>query len=263
MVQGVDPRLRPFAVDSDPPVRGYLHYPSVSAGAPQPATTDHRHPASGLQQAVVLTHGAGSNCQAPLLVALARAFAATGFTVLRCDLPYRQKRPQGPPLPGGAAEDRQGLHNAVTAVRETAPDQPLRRVYLGGHSYGGRQATMLAADDATLVEGLLLLSYPLHPPRKPEQLRTAHFPKLRTPAMFVHGSRDPFGSLEEMESGLKLIPAATILIPVDGAGHDLSFKPIRPSTPPAPTEEGGLHIAGDDLPAKVVTAFLQWRASLD
>jgi uncharacterized protein len=263
MVQGVDPQVTPFAADSEPPVRGCLHYPSVAADAPQLPTTGHRQPTTDRQQAVVLTHGAGSDCRAPLLVALASAFAGAGFTVLRCDLPYRQKRPHGPPFPGSAAEDRQGLRNAVAAVREMAPDRPLRRVYLGGHSYGGRQATMLAADDAALVDGLLLLSYPLHPPRKPEQLRTAHFLRLRTPAMFVHGSRDPFGSVDEMESALKLVPAATILLPVEGAGHELSFKPLRPSRPSATLEEGGLHVAVDDLPAKVVAAFLRWRASLD
>ena len=264
MAQRIDPRVIPFAVDSDPPVRGYLHYPAVSADD-SPPTTDRRQPTTDLRQAVVLSHGAGSNCEAPLLVAVATAFAGTGFTVLRCDLPYRQKRPHGPPL-GSAAEDQRGLRNAVAAVRQLSRDRPFRRVYLGGHSYGGRQATMLAADDAALVDGLLLLSYPLHPPKKPEQLRTAHLSKLRTPAMFVHSSRDPFGSIEEMESALTLIPAATILMPVEGAGHDLSFKPSRPSRPSRPTappEEEGRQVEADDLPERVVTAFCQWRASLD
>jgi hypothetical protein len=83
---------------------------------------------------------------------------------------------------------------------------------------------MLAADEPQLVNGLLLLSYPLHPPRKPEQLRTQHLPRLQAPAMFVHGTRDPFGSIEEMESASKLIPAKHLLMPVEGAGHDLGFK---------------------------------------
>jgi len=83
---------------------------------------------------------------------------------------------------------------------------------------------MLCAEEPDLVGGLLLLSYPLHPPRKPEQLRTQHFSKLITPALFVHGTRDPFGSIEELQSALKLIPAKTELLKVDGAGHDLGFK---------------------------------------
>ncbi|HKW75963.1 MAG TPA: alpha/beta family hydrolase, partial [Terriglobales bacterium] len=79
-----------------------------------------------------------------------------------------------------------------------------------------------------LVAGLLLLSYPLHPPRKPAELRTAHFPRLRTPALFIHGSRDPFGSLDEMNSALELIPARHMLSPVEGAGHELLGRKTQP-----------------------------------
>jgi predicted alpha/beta-hydrolase family hydrolase len=82
---------------------------------------------------------------------------------------------------------------------------------------------MLCAEEPDLVAGLLLMSYPLHPPRKPEQLRTAHLPDLRTPTLFVHGLRDPFGSIEEMERAIKMIPAKTALLPVPG-GHDLGFQ---------------------------------------
>jgi uncharacterized protein len=194
----------PFVDTSlDPPVRGFLHQSAPIAG-----------------DGLVLTHGAGSNSRAPLLVALAEAFAAAGFTVLRCDLPYRQSRPFGPPRPRDAARDREGLTNAVAALRSLSSG----RMFLGGHSYGGRQSTMLCADVPGLVEGLLLLSYPLHPPRKPDQLRIQHLPKLQTPALFVHGTRDPFGSPEEMESALSLIPANTRLLKIEGAGHDLGFK---------------------------------------
>ena len=83
---------------------------------------------------------------------------------------------------------------------------------------------MLAASDPQVTPALLLLSYPLHPPRKPEQLRTAHFPDLRTRALFVHGVRDPFGSPEEMQAALRLIPAETSLIMVPKAGHELMSK---------------------------------------
>lgn len=169
---------------------------------------------------MVLTHGAGSNAQAPLLIALAETFSAAGSTVLRCDLPYRQTRSWGPPGPGDATRDRAGLKNAVTALKATIPGP----VYLGGISYGGRQSSMLCAEEPDLVAGLLLLSYPLHPPRKPEQQRTQHLPSLRTPTLFVHGTRDPFGSIAELEQALKIIPAKTKLVAVEGAGHDLGFK---------------------------------------
>ena len=104
------------------------------------------------------------------------------------------------------------------------PGQPVARIFLGGHSYGGRQASMLCAEEPDLASALLLLSYPLHPPRRPEQQRTQHLPDLRTPTLFVHGTRDPFGSIEELERALKMIPAKTKLLTVEGAGHDLGFK---------------------------------------
>ena len=95
-------------------------------------------------------------------------------------------------------------------------------VILGGHSYGGRQATLLAAGEPAVADGLLLLSYPLHPPNKQDQLRTAHFPALRTPALFVHGTKDPFGTVEEMRAALELIPVKKELLVLSGLGHDLA-----------------------------------------
>jgi len=97
------------------------------------------------------------------------------------------------------------------------------RVFLGGQSYGGRQASMLLAEEK-LADGLLLLSYPLHPPGHPEKLRTQHLPNLHVSTLFLQGTRDPFGTIEEIESARKLIPAKTSLLPVEGAGHDLGFK---------------------------------------
>jgi uncharacterized protein len=83
---------------------------------------------------------------------------------------------------------------------------------------------MLAASDPGLVDQLLLLSYPLHPPQRPSELRTRHFPGLQTPAMFVHGTRDGFGSIDEVVAALKLIRERTELLPVTGAGHELVTK---------------------------------------
>jgi predicted alpha/beta-hydrolase family hydrolase len=104
-------------------------------------------------------------------------------------------------------------------------------MFLGGHSYGGRQASMLAAAEPGLVDGLLLLSYPLHPPQRPAELRTGHFPNLKTPALFVHGTRDGFGSIDELGAALKLIQAQTELVPIAGAGHELMTKRNRDELP--------------------------------
>jgi len=212
---------REFADSSaQPAVRGFLHAPAQPNG-----------------DGLVLTHGAGANCQSKLLVALAEAFADSGCVVLRCDLPFRQSRPHGPPFPAMAARDREGLRRAVEVLRKQASG----RIFLGGHSYGGRQGSMLAAEHPDVAAGLLLLSYPLHPPRKPAELRTSHFPQLHTPALFVHGGRDPFGSHEEMKAALKLIPASTLMLEVEGAGHELLGKK-----------------ANEDLPFRIVEAFQQF-----
>jgi len=188
---------------TEPPIRGFLHVP------PQPS-----------RNAIVLTHGAGADCQSKLLVEMSDALAVSGFTVLRFDLPFRLARPHGPPPRGSAIRDRDGLRHAVAVMRGKTKG----RMFMGGHSYGGRQASMLASEEPQLVDGLLLLSYPLHPPRKPNELRTGHFPKLATPTFFVHGTRDPFGTTAEMKSALEMIPASHALFEVPSAGHEILSK---------------------------------------
>ena len=174
-------------------VRGFLHEPEHPNG-----------------DGLVITHGAGANSDTTLLKALAEAFANAGVVTLRC----------GPPFPAQAARDREGLRRAVEALREIAG----RKVFLGGHSYGGRQASMLAAEEPDVADALLLLSYPLHPPHKPQELRTGHFGSIQIPALFVHGTRDTFGTTDEMRAALALIPARTDLAIVEKAGHSLDPK---------------------------------------
>jgi predicted alpha/beta-hydrolase family hydrolase len=122
------------------------------------------------------------------------------------------------------SEKATGAPLLAGVVRKVDVDSNSGQVYLGGHSYGGRQSSMLCVEEPNLVAGLLLLSYPLHPPRRPEQQRTHHLPDLRTPTLFVSGTRDPFGTINELERALKMIPAKTKLLAVEGAGHDLGFK---------------------------------------
>jgi predicted alpha/beta-hydrolase family hydrolase len=213
--------LERVEIAGDPPVRGVLH------------------PAAGAD-GLVLTHGAGGNKDAPLLVAVANAFAERGVTVLRCDLPYRQVRARGAPSPSGAARDRDGLRTALAVLRTRVTG----RLFLGGHSYGGRQASMLLAEDPSLAAALLLQSYPLHPPGKPEILRAEHLPRLRTPTVFVQGNVDPFGTLDELEKARALIPAKTTLLTVTG-GHDLGWSSKRRDA---------------DLPDRISATFLDLAA---
>jgi len=120
--------------------------------------------------------------------------------------------------------------------------QTAGRVFLGGHSYGGRQASILSATEPGLVEGLLLLSYPLHPPQRPSELRTSHFPDLKTPTLFIHGTRDGFGSPDELGAALKLIPARTELLPINAAGHELMTKKNREELPKMVVEAFGAFV---------------------
>ncbi|MFN7932940.1 MAG: alpha/beta family hydrolase [Bryobacteraceae bacterium] len=193
------PRGEGFESDG---VSGYLHRPEGL-----------------IETAIVLGHGAGSNADAPQIVQAAAAFCDAGVLALRIHLPFRLLR--RPPNPATAGLDREGLRRAVAAVRALGA----KRVILGGHSYGGRQASMLMAEDPAVAEALLLLSYPLHPPDKPQQLRTAHFPALRTAALFVHGSKDPFGTVAELREAMTLLPRPAQLLEVQGAGHDLRKLP--------------------------------------
>jgi uncharacterized protein len=169
--------------------------------------------------AVALTHGAGGNRNSPLLIRLCEEWARRGFLAVRYDLPYRRRRPKGPPS-GSAAGDRAGIAEAVALVR-TLTDGP---VLAGGHSYGGRQTSMAVADDGVTVDVLTLFSYPVHPPGKPERARTEHLPRIAAPTVFTHGTADPFGTIDELRAAAELIPTPTQIVEVTGARHDLGSK---------------------------------------
>lgn len=173
------------------------------------------------QGVVVLTHGAGGSRESPLLKQLCDEWARRGWLAVRYDLPYRRRRPIGPPS-GSAATDREGVAEAVTLAR-TLADGP---VVAGGHSYGGRQTSMAVADGRLTVDLLTLFSYPLHPPGKPERKRTEHLPHIATPTVFTHGTSDPFGTVDELRAAAALIPAPTEIVEVTGARHDLGSKTL-------------------------------------
>ena len=166
---------------------------------------------------VALTHGAGSNSDSPLLRTVDAAFSNAGIQIVRYDLPFRIAQHKTP-LRGDAERDRAGIRDTIARLRRENPGE---QIIAGGHSYGGRQTSMLLSEQPALANGLVLLSYPLHPPRRPDQLRTDHFPNLRTPVLFVHGTRDPFGSPEEMTTAVTVIPAPKQIVFIERTGHDL------------------------------------------
>lgn len=170
---------------------------------------------------VVLTHGAGGSREAPLLIRLCDQWAARGWLAVRYNLPYRRRRPKGPPS-GSAKSDQAGVVEAVEVAR-TLADGP---VIAGGHSYGGRMTSMAVADGAADIAVLTLFSYPLHPPGKPERARTEHLPRIAVPTVFTHGTADPFGSIDELRAAAALIGARTEVVEITGARHDLGSKSL-------------------------------------
>lgn len=170
---------------------------------------------------IILTHGAGGSRESPLLKKICDEWASRGWVAVRYNLPYRRRRPKGPPS-GSAASDQAGVVEAIELAR-TLSKGP---VIAGGHSYGGRMTSMVIAEEAAAVDALTLFSYPLHPPGKPERARTDHLSRITVPTVFTHGTADPFGTIDELRAAAKLIPAPTEIVEVTGARHDLGSKTL-------------------------------------
>lgn len=200
---------------------------------------------------VLLTHGAGGNRDSALLVALCDEWARRGWLAVRYDLPFRRRRPTGPPS-GSAAADQAGIAEAVTIARSLTGGP----VIAGGHSYGGRLTSVVAAAGTAPIDVLALSSYPLHPPGKPDRMRVEHFGDIRVPTVFTHGSADPFGSLTELRAAVALIPAPTAIVEVGGARHDLG---VRKTAANRPSGSGGTK--GPDLATLAVNAALRLQTA--
>ncbi|MEB3984094.1 alpha/beta hydrolase [Mycobacterium sp. 663a-19] len=170
---------------------------------------------------VVLTHGAGGDRESLLLQQVCDEWARRGWLAVRYNLPYRRRRPKGPPS-GSAATDRAGIVEAIDVCRGLA-DGPL---IAGGHSYGGRQTSMVVAANEARVDALTLFSYPVHPPGKPERSRTEHLPGITVPTVFTHGTSDPFGTPAEVRTAAAMVAAPTEVVEISGARHDLRAKGV-------------------------------------
>jgi len=181
----------------------------------------YQGPKRGADRAVLLAHGAGADMHAKGLTTIADALAEAKIPSLRFDFPYRTA--------GRRAPDRAPVLEA--AVREAAAELarlakvPPARLVLGGRSMGGRICSMVAAVDGAL--GLVLVSYPLHPPGRAAQLRVDHFPRLGMPALFVSGTRDAFGTPAELKRHAKKVKGTVSFHWVDTGDHGL--KPLKSS----------------------------------
>jgi predicted alpha/beta-hydrolase family hydrolase len=184
-------------------------------------TDGYQGPKRGADRAVLLAHGAGADMNAPTLTTVADALAIAKVPSLRFNFPYKAA--------GRRSPDRPAVLEA--AVREAAAELarvakiPLERIVLGGRSMGGRIGSMVAAEDGAL--GLVLLGYPLHPPGKATQLRVEHFARLRMPTLFVSGTRDAFGSPDELKRETKEIRGRVSFHWIETGDH--GFKPLKSS----------------------------------
>jgi predicted alpha/beta-hydrolase family hydrolase len=206
-----------------------------------------RGPKRGADRAVLLAHGAGSDLHGAALVAVADALAAAKIPSLRFNYPYRTA--------GRNAPDRPKVLDAAT--REAAAELakraklPPERLVLGGRSMGGRYCSMAVgdADDPLPALGLVMLSYPLHAAGKPDQPRTAHFPGIRVPILFVSGTRDSLAGPEALTKAADAVRGKVTFHWVDTADH--GYRPLKAS---------GRTI--DDVLTEVADTTVAWVAGL-
>jgi predicted alpha/beta-hydrolase family hydrolase len=191
--------------------------------APDQKVTAIAYPAAKRDRAgitLILGHGAGAGQTSAFMVSFATALAARGIDTVTFNFPYTE---QGRRLPDPKGKLEACYRAVITTLgqRKNGPG----RLAIGGKSMGGRIASQVAAGGAPAVAGLVFLGYPLHPPGKPDQLRSKHLPAIKAPMLFVQGSRDTFGTPDELRPIIKTLKAPAELYAVEGGDH--SFKVLK------------------------------------
>jgi uncharacterized protein len=178
---------------------------------------------------LILAHGAGANQTSSFMVRFATQLAARGFDMVTFNFAYTEQRRR---LPDRNDKLEHCYRTVIEAVRsgKFQDDAGRRKLVIGGKSMGGRIASQVAAAGQEGIAGLVFLGYPLHPPGRPDKLRSKHLPDIHAPMLFVQGSHDAFGTPEELRAVLGGLGVAADICVVDGGDH--SFKvPKRSATP--------------------------------
>jgi uncharacterized protein len=197
---------------------------SVPVGA---STTTARHyaapqPGGAL---LVLGHGAGAGHTHPFMTAFARGLATRGVDVVTFNFLYMEQKRRMP----DKAPLLESTFRAVIERVRASDALGARRLFIGGKSMGGRMATHLASQGVEGLAGVVALGYPLHPPGKPEQLRTAHLPGIAVPVLIVQGERDAFGTPAELAAAIATMSVPVALHVVQGGDHSLAVRGAAPA----------------------------------
>jgi predicted alpha/beta-hydrolase family hydrolase len=188
-----------------------------------------------LNATLILGHGAGAPHVSKWMVQTARGLADRGLHIVTFNFPYMELKKK---VPDKADVLEAAFRAAIDTVRRRGP---VTSLFLGGKSMGGRMASHVASTwddqrDGGPLAGLVLLGYPLHPPGKPQQLRDAHLPQIRVPMLFVQGSRDPFGTPDELRPILAKLSAPAELMAIQGGDHSFTVSKSAAKQNPVDTE---------------------------
>jgi predicted alpha/beta-hydrolase family hydrolase len=190
-------------------------------------TTAISYRADHARAGVVIAHGAGAPQTHPWMVTISRMLSERALHVVTFNFLYAETKRRVP----DRNEALETTWRAVIAAVRQRTDVPQGRLYIGGKSMGGRIATQVAAGGGVGdLAGLILLGYPLHPPGKPHQLRTSHLPLVRAPMLFIHGSRDPFGTPDELGPVVRDLSPGTRLFVIEGGDHSLALPKSKGQT---------------------------------
>jgi predicted alpha/beta-hydrolase family hydrolase len=197
------------------------------------AVTAFEYPAEGkpLGATLILAHGAGAPQSHPWIVKAARGLAKRGVAVVTFNFLYMEQRKKAP----DRTELLEGTYIAAVKAVRARSSLSANRLFIGGKSMGGRMALHIASKwseaeggPGGALEGLIFFGYPLHPPGKPEQQRSAHLPSIRARMLFIQGTRDAFGTPEELRPILDSLPAKTTLSVVEGGDHSFNVPKSGP-----------------------------------